>query len=241
MKETLFILIFVLCSSWLVCQESAEESGKPLNKYFHVGPLVSIPAFDYADTDIESDYSGFARTGYGISFGYKEFLDKSPGYLHLGFDAIYQPTRIYSEAEKFFESTGDYAASRVENPAYLSFPLKAGLGLGTRKTKNNFYIEALVGFTFTKMLEGSMFIEQLMPISGDERGTVYTETKWGHVVTFGGELGYLPNDRFAISVEYVQAHDAAIDFISRGVISGSDWTMHQQMFNLKFQFVFLKR
>jgi hypothetical protein len=223
------------------CQNGTKDSGKALNRYFHIGPLVSIPAFDYADTDIENDYSGFARTGYGISFGYKEFLDKSPGYLHLGFDAIYQPTTLYSEAEKFFESTGDYAASQVENPAYLSFPMKTGLGLGTRKVNNNFYIEALLGFTLTKMLKGSMHVEQLMPISGDERGTVRTETKWGQVVTFGGEIGYMPNDRFAISVEYIQAHDATIDYISRGVVSGSDWTMHQQMFNLKAQFILGKR
>jgi len=241
MKETIFILIFALCSSCLVCQESTDESGKPLNKYFHVGPLVSMPVFDYADTDLENDYSGFAKTGFGISFGYKEFLDKSPGYLHLGFDAIYQPTCIYSEAEEFLEATGAYSIRRVENPAYLSFPLKAGLGLGTRRAKHNFYLEALVGFTITKMLEGRMNIEQSMPQLGDGSGTSFSETKWGQIVTFGGEIGYMPNDRFAISVEYVQAHDAAIDFISSGVIRESDWTMHQQMFNLKFQFVFLKR
>jgi len=241
MKEALFILFFALCSPWLLCQESIEGSGKPLNKYFHLGPLVSIPAFDYADSDIENYYAGFAKTGYGISFGYKEFLDKSPGYLHLGFDAIYQPTRLYSEAEEFLEATGAYSIRRVENPAYLTFPLKAGLGLGSRREKHNFYVEALVGFTLTKMLKGSMRVEQFMPMLGDGIGTSISETKWGHVVTFGGEIGYMPNDRFAISVEYIQAHDAAIDFISSGVISGTDWTMHQQMFNVKAQFILGRR
>lgn len=241
MIRILLSTVLSLLTCYAFCQNDTKDSGKALNRYFHIGPLVSVPAFDYADTDIENDYSGLARTGYGISFGYKEFLEKSPGYLHLGFDAIYQPTSIYSEAEEFLAATGGYSISRVRNPAYLSFPLKAGLGLGTRKAENNFYLEVLMGFTLTKMLEGSMYIEQLMPLLGDGKGTSYSETKWGHAVTFGGEIGYMPNDRFSISVEYVQAHDAAIDFISSGVISGTDWTMHQQMFNLKAQFVLGRR
>ena len=179
MIRILLSALFFFLTFYAICQDDSQSSDKPLNRYFHVGPLVSIPAFDYADTNIENDYAGLARTGYGISFGYKEFLQKSPGYLHIGLDAIYQPTSIYSEAEKFFESKGNYAVRNVNNPAYISVPIKTGLGLGTRKLEHNFCIEALVGFTVTKMLEGSMFIEQIMPVPGDERATVYTETKWG--------------------------------------------------------------
>jgi len=241
MKQFFVFLICVVGSIPVYSQETDYDTGKSLNRYFHIGPLISIPVYDYARTDIENEYSGFAKTGYGISFGYKEFLDESPGYLHIGFDALYQPTSIYSEAEEFLEGTGAYSIERVENPSYLSFPLKTGLGLGTRKEENNFYLEFLVGFTITKMLEGSMYIERMMPLLGDGKGTSYSETKWGQIISFGGEIGYMPNDKLLFSVEYVQAHDGAIDFISSGVISGSDWTMHQQMFNLKLQFIFLKR
>ena len=243
MSETLkfcFSVIFSVLCITAVSQDS-ESLEKPLTRYFHLGPLLSIPVYDYADTDPENDDAGFANTGFGISFGYKEFLDQSPGYLHIGFDAIYQSTTLFTEAADYIESTGLYDVSKVKNPTYVSFPLKTGLGLGTRKENNNFYIEALVGFTLTKMFEGSMNLKQVVPIPGGGQGTAKSETKWGQTITYGGEIGYMPNDHFALSVEFVQVHEAALDYKLRGILSGSKWTMYQQMFNIKAQLVLGKR
>ena len=153
MQRALIFLTCIAFASLLSAQQIhfQGEPERPKRGYIGISLGAAIPMSEFASTDFEEDYSGYAKTGLSlqlINFGYT--FGKN-----IGIAGMWTGNAFKVDGEEMLQDLGLNNFS-IETEAWSFGALMVGLLMSLPANKFNFDIRAMLGYGYASAPEISM-------------------------------------------------------------------------------------